>query len=232
VYPTLCPPWSRHTVSKKGGERDTMCTGTHPYIPVPNTVEARLNYATGGGVAQNVLNFTFDHAPTIGDLTQLGVDLSAWFGADMAPLMNSGVSLQSIVLTDLTVENGAQIEYTTGMPIGGSGGSSMPDNVTLAVKHTTAFRGRSYRGRTYLVGPPREMLQDIDHFSTPYTSNVENAFDDLLVGDFLANGSAFSVVSRCQNGAWLATGVSTPVENNTVEPTVDSQRRRLPGRGI
>src|SRR5690349_10044802 len=210
-----------------------MCTGTHPYIPAIWVGEARLNFSTVGGVAENVLNFKFPGIPSEADLSQLATDLEDWVNTLYKDCYNAGTALQNIVVTDLDSETGPQVTHIIDPPIVGTlSGDGLPDNVTLAVKHVTARRGRSYRGRTYIPGLASSALADSDTITTTYQTLVGNVFEGLTASPFTDHGETFVIVSRCQDKAWLTTAVVTPVTGSAVDPDIDSMRRRLKGRGI
>jgi hypothetical protein len=210
-----------------------MCTGSHDYIPAEWVGEVRLNFSTVGGVAENVLNFKFPGIPSETDLSQLADDIEGWVTDLYSPCFNPGTALQNIVVTDLTTETGAQVTHLVDPPIAGTlSGDGLPDNVTLAVKHVTAKRGRSYRGRTYVPGLASSALADSDTITTDYQTLVGNAFEGLLATPFPGHGETFVIVSRCQDKAWLTDAVVTTVTGSAVDPDIDSMRRRLKGRGI
>jgi len=210
-----------------------MCTGSHAFIPATNTLEVRLNFATAGGVAQNVLHFRKSGTPVEADLVQLAEDIYDWYDTWYQTYQSNTITLRSIVVTDLTVEDGMQIEYTTGLPAtGAQTPAPFPDNVTVAIKHTTAFRGRSFRGRTYFVGLVNGSTVTADTLSTTWQGYLENIFDALLSTPFTTNDEEFVIVSYCGNGSWRTSATVTPVTNNSLDADLDSMRRRLKGRGI
>lgn len=149
----------------------------------------------------------------------------------MIGLSNSGVALEQIVVTDLTTDTGPQVTYITGLPLSATGGDSLPMNVTVAVKHVTLDRGRSKRGRSFIVGPPATAVDSGDIIGTAYLAASDTAFNDLRAGQFPINNETFGIVSRCHDNAWRTVGVFTPVTHSSTDRVFDSQRRRLTGRG-
>jgi len=208
-----------------------MCTGTHPYIPVFNVAEARLQFITPGGQAENVLNFELPDSSNIVALEELAGDLKLWWLDEMVSLSNSGCALQQIVVTDLTTNTGPQVTYIDGLPASATGGDSLPMNVTVAVKHVTLDRGRSKRGRSFIIGPPATAIDSGDVINAAYLTAADNAFNDLRVGNFADHNETFGIVSRCTGNAWRTTGVFTPVVHSSTDRVFDCQRRRLTGRG-
>lgn len=115
----------------------------------------------------------------------------------------------------------------------GQGGASLPqlsNNVSLAVQHNTGLSGRSARGRTFwpvfstgdVVG--NDVLQlRIDL--------ILDAFAQMRA-DLLTSNLQHVVLSRWTAKALRPVGISFDVTGYTVkDTTVDSMRRRLPGRG-
>lgn len=208
-----------------------MCTGPHPYIPVPDTAEVKLIFNGPGGKAMNVINFTKDggwDTSSISDLAQAASD--AW-ESEISARVSEDVSLDSVVATDLSSSTGPQ----TTLPAGISGGNAnpvAPSNVTVAVSFHTAFRGRSKRGRLFHYGSTNTQItgDSIGDAGATATQEAYQNFFDAIAGD--VSGATHVVVSRCQDGDWLTTGETTEVTSYAVDPIVDSQRRRLAGRGM
>jgi len=208
-----------------------MCTGSHPYIPVEDTAEVRMAYVTLGGVANNVINFRKSggwDATSLGDLAQAVSD--AW-ETEVSPRVSEDISLDSVTATDLSSATGPQVT----LPAGISGANAQPvapNNVTLAVSFHTNTRGRSYRGRLYHVGMSQSQITG-DSIGDAGATATQEAYSDFFDSITTAvSGAEHVVVSRCQDDTWLTDGIATPVTAYSVEPTVDSQRRRLAGRGI
>lgn len=190
-----------------------------------------MQYIGPGGQMENVLNFQFTSGPDADQLSQLGADLRNWFHSTLRPQMSSDVSLQQIVLTDLTTDSGAQIVDSTDLPQAGSAAFNvMPSNVTVAISFRTALRGRSNRGRAYWIGMVDENVVG-DSINSGFQAALIAAWGELLGTPFITNGETLVIVSRCHARAWRTTAQVTPVQSILVDPTIDSQRRRLAGRG-
>jgi hypothetical protein len=129
---------------------------------------------------------------------------------------------------------------TTGLPIvGGASGECAPNNVALCMSIRSAARGRSARGRNFIPGIPKDLIDE----NTVASGNVA-AYEDAYAGLIGIGGdSGFSqvVVSRF-SGFTIVDGKKVPtprvsgvthdvINSYVVDPTIDSQRRRLPGRG-
>lgn len=100
---------------------------------------------------------------------------------------------------------------------------SSPGNVTLCVSLRTALAGRRFRGRKFFSGIPENATASnlIDSSLAGFVvTGINN-----LIGALAGNGFPLSIVS------YIGPTV-TPVETALVTDLfVDSQRRRLSGRG-
>lgn len=209
-----------------------MCTGPHDFIPAENTIRARLVFSQPGGLAMNVLHYQGDGPVTEVGLNALGQHLVEWWIAEGAAMSVNGVSLEYIELTDVSVEDGIQITYTTDLPVpGGANVPVLPGNVTLAIKELSALGGRSNRGRIFMVGIISTGIAG-DTISAGYQSDIQAAYEELFGATFSDDGFHLAVVSYCHNGDWRTTATVNQVVSMTVDRTTDSQRRRLSGRGV
>lgn len=201
------------------------------FVPVPNTALAEIRMTDDFQKVENTLYFDFGAPPTVTDLQNLGADLLAWYIALMGPLQSSGVALREIYITDLTSATGpTHTETPATLITGGASGEQLPNNVSVAVSFRTALRGRSFRGRNYFVGLVDSQVAH-NTLTGAMIAALTNAYNQ-LPASLGTSGAIWVVVSRFTAGAPRVTGVATPVSAVViVDDTVDSQRRRLPGRG-
>lgn len=202
-----------------------------PYIPVPNTAQLELIYDWGGQVCETVLHYVKASPWTVDLLTDLCESATLEWDAVMQTQMPTTLSLIGVRATDLASQTGAVVNYGTGLPLAGTAVSpSLPNNVALVVTKRTALRGRSYRGRLYHPGLNEGQVTGniVGPSSVATIVGLWNNFLSLAVTGDEAN---MCVVSRYNNLAPRVTGVATLVTNLTSDGFVDSQRRRLPGRG-
>lgn len=201
------------------------------FVPVPDAASFELIYDVFGQRVENVLHVVSDNtfdATKLADISQLIVEWFEDYGKD---LMHNATTLEMVVAKDLSSQTGPAIEYTTGLPIVGTVANvqELPLNVTACVSFGTALRGRSYRGRLYQTAlTVASVVENV--LSTNYRSALIVAYQALI--DTLNVGTySLAVVSKYSNKAPRTTGVATPIINVSVDPNVDSQRRRLNGRG-
>lgn len=202
------------------------------FIPAPQTIQAEMRFLASTQKVENVLYFQASAGVTPALMTTLGNALVTWWNANLKTHVSTAVSLNEVYLTDLSTETSPTVSYVTGLPsAGGNASESMPFNVSLCISFRTANRGRSGRGRNYAIGLTEGDVAGnsvLSGFTTPLTT----AYTALIgAGTFVA-GLQFCVVSRRFHKADRTIALVQPVTSVVlVDTVVDSQRRRLPGRG-
>lgn len=202
-----------------------------PFIPGNNVAEVELVFSTPGGTAENTLYFsnnTEEWDET--NLVALAQTVSAWWAAHYQLHQSNSVALREIKATSLETQFSPGIVYTFGMPDAGSLTSPiLPGNVTCAVTFRTLLRGRSFRGRNYWVGLTEEQVAG-DQLVSGMAAQL--AYDyETLIAEATADGFTWGVFSRYQGGVARVTGEFTPITATSCDGIIDSQRRRLLGRG-
>lgn len=166
------------------------------------------------------------------NLIALGNAVLLWWNASIRPYLSNQLTLREIYLTRLDSATAEAYLFVppTPLPVGGDTAAAMPGNVSLAVSFRTANRGRSYRGRNFIVGLVEPAVTG-NAVSSDFASGMQTGYGALLTGA-IADDWDWVVVSRFTAGAPRATGIATPITSvSVVDPYVDSQRRRLRGRG-
>jgi len=209
-----------------------------PFIPVLNTALVEVRMTLDGQHVENTM-FAEQSIPWTDSLLGIlcGV-VKDWWIASYAPIVSDLVELREIVATDQTTATSGQFSLPSAGETGGFPGGSAPSNVSYAVSFRTALRGRSFRGRNYIVGIPLSQLSGVNNVLSVYSDNAVAAYaafgEALLVEDMhWVVVSRFSGVNPSTGKPIPRTaGVTTPVITViATDLTLDSQRRRLPGRG-
>lgn len=203
-----------------------------PFIPGSNLLMVELFQRLDSQRIENTLYFQFGSAALLesGANALLG-DILTWWDTEMAPLLVQSLSLVEVKGTDLTTETS---EVFTAVPnpviTGDVADESLPANVAACVSFRTTARGRSNRGRNYVPGIPSNQVS-INTMAQGFADSLADAYL-LLQGVGVANGATWVVASRFSNGA-PRVGMAVRAITSVVvtDLTVDSQRRRLPGRG-
>lgn len=201
------------------------------FVPVNQVAMSELVYLYQGQITENTLYWNYSLGWSIENQTNLAVMLLDYWNEAFKPLQPSDLSLIKIKVTDLTTQNSPGIEYTATLPIAGTGaGNPLPNSVTMAVKFSTGFRGRSFRGRNYVCG-----LFTSSVLGNQVVPTALSAWQSAYAGLMAVQGEGFNpiwgVVSRFTNKAPRTAGIFTEITGVSIDPNVDSQRRRLAGRG-
>ncbi len=201
------------------------------FIPVPNAVSVEMRFTQDGQLVEN----TFGVITTDGDnpSTRLAIATAFynWWAAEMQTLVSSTVLLREVYVTDITDEAGGTTAFIPSVTTGGANvNPPLPNGTTLAVSARTNARGRSYRGRSYFIGLTENV---VDHNRvTPAAVEAIQAAYNTLGPDYLEVNGTLGVISRYANKNPRSVGVITPITGWVItDDVVDSQRRRLPGRG-
>lgn len=144
------------------------------------------------------------------------------------------------------VYDGVVVEDVRSVPYGGAdfpktptpgthafSGAAMPTQNSLAIKRETGAVGRSYRGRVYWPIWNGAMLASQDAVSAAVATGAANA---LAAFQAAVEGGTYPctmvLVSFQTAGAPNNPGIATPVTGwSYTDLNIDSQRRRLVGRG-
>lgn len=203
-----------------------------PFIPAIFTVQAEFRYLQSGQKTENRLFFEYTSDPPVTEMENLGAQLLDWWTDNLKPLQNTLTSLREIYITNLTTGFSPTVSIvpTTGNT-GTMTGSVLPNNSTITISFRTEGRGRSSRGRNYAVGLVEPNL------GVGGQTVLQSFADDLVTAYNLlttppSTGWTWSIVSFYHDGAPRAEGLVIPVQSAVVvDLDLDSQRRRLPGRG-
>lgn len=199
--------------------------------PVTGTMRAELRYTLGGQQCENVLHWELTTlSPQLTDVAILGAKLVNWWGTFVKPYVGANCILNSIKMTNLDNLQGFAAEYTTGLPLAGTSNATfLPNHVTLAVRLGTASRGKSTTGRMFW---PQISSGNVSNNVVDGTlaAEIKDALEALLAIGFSADYK-LAIVSYFAGHALRLIPLVTPVISVAVENILDSQRRRLPGRG-
>lgn len=165
-------------------------------------------------------------------LADLVTSIASWWTLNVLPLLSEDVVFGVVSARDLSVGIGAEYELSQGPALGGVASEAAPNNVCIAVSFRTGVAGRSFRGRNYISGIPNSTI-NINVLSGTFGVDITDAYNLLLVGGgALPANWVWVVTSYFTGGAPRAVGLTTPIMQAILTDTVvDSQRRRLPGRG-
>jgi len=211
------------------------------FVPVALTAEVTTRMTDQDQNVVNVFHVRNTVAWTLASITLLAEAVRTWWETQTRNERNSNTCLQEVCARDLSTATGIGVCVPHGLlNCGADVSNPVPGNVTLAIKNGSGFTGRSQRGRTYWVGLSEGIVNGNTVDSTWQGQVLQNMGE--LRTAIINLGYEFVVVSRhtgrtcdvvkCKKiPTPRSVGVTTPITGFTADLVVDSQRRRLPGRG-
>lgn len=206
-----------------------------PFVPFEDCVQVTIQGRVDGQLTVNDLAFRSSTGPrTLADVNALVAAIGVWYDSSIATRLNEAWS--GLVLTGkgLTNPNGLEVTQDFSATVGQISGEAAPNNCSMCVSFRTGLSGRSFRGRNYVpVLTNSEVTGNM--IDATWAAAIVAAYNDLTfpanIG-ILPGGWEWVVLSRFAGGVERSVGVFTEITNVLVtDLVVDSQRRRLPGRG-
>lgn len=201
------------------------------FVPAPDCAKVVLVYNMESQVYVNTLWFKKTGSWGTGEMEDLADKVRYWWATTMLGLYPDVLELVDIVVYDMRAVDAPVIHVTTDLPVAGTNISDpMAANAAAVISFRTSGRGRSSRGRIY-IGPLAEDGSDEGLFLATTTHAA------LVVGaDAIADiGTGISwqhvVVSFHLDNVARSEGYAQAVTTYLVDTKLDSQRRRLAGRG-
>lgn len=200
------------------------------FIPTPGVARVAILQSLH---AQDVVNTLWFDKTSLGsieplDLSDLAIAIGGWWELQIAPLMSTDMSLVSVTATAQDSLIAPSVEEMT--PASGTAvGSALPGSNCITVKFNTAFRGRSARGRNYVSGI-READVIGNVVDADFAADLVTAYNTLVSAP--PTGWNWVLVSHYTELEPREEGVFFDILSaSIVDRNVDSQRRRLTGRG-
>lgn len=201
------------------------------FQPAPGIVEANVRMTLYGQEIENTLYFQTPGVPTGAEVQAVAGVVEDWYTENVLAVLSNNLVYRETYARSLATA--AAPDWTANAHAGDVGGNvspALPGNVAWTVKFLTGLTGRSYRGRNYVPG-----IAEADNSG----NQISGALAALLVagyGELIAtaedNDFTWVVLSRVQNGVVLANAIGAPVVSvGFADLNLDSQRRRLTGRG-
>lgn len=208
------------------------------FIPIPQCANVRIEGTIDGQSTVNDLYFSHGTTIDITALQALADAIDNWYWANVLPELSDDFTYLRTVVTDLTTNTSGVAFQSANTGTGGVTGEANPNNVAACISFRTALRGRNWRGRNYIPGVPGSVVT-LNTIDGAFITNVQAAYRLLKFGGTAVPGDWSWVVASRYSGVDV-NGKPIPRTSGVVElvtdalfvdNTVDSQRRRLPGRG-
>ena len=201
------------------------------FIPISEAAKAAIAFSMTGQRVLITLTFRLAVAYDLTTLADLALKLHTWYTTYLKGNLSGAIALTDIVCTAIhSITAPQHTRIISPGEAGTAGASSLGLGEAMVVTLRTALRGRNYRGRTYLPGVGGLYRVDPGSISTTGTSQILAAMAKLI--DVPTMGTHVLVVpSRFTGGLPRVNGVANAVTAISMDNFLDSQRRRLVGRG-
>lgn len=201
------------------------------FVPNPNVSQHTLSFVSADHTVVNTLYYyNKNSAVTSASLADLNSYLYAWAQTHYLPLISSVYSLSQIEGISLeSPEAAGHILVAAPNEDGGLGSDVMPGNVTICIGFRTAMRGKSGRGRNFVVGLTKSVVTG-NFVNVDHATALLAAYGQLVTS--APEGHYLCVYSRQHNKAEREVGLASEVTAVVLtDRATDSQNRRLAGHG-
>jgi len=201
-----------------------------PFVPMPNIVQVEIIGRKDGQNIENRIFVDVLAAPSSADVISLADTVGVWMTSSYKTILPSSVQLLQATATDMSVAEGFQ--HTTAASVAGTKEGPLPNECSMALSLRSDQRGRSARGRLYILGLPGNDRATENTMSGPWLSDAIAAGNALRTA-ITGLGFVWVVVSLVSNkvprpGGPVYFPITTVLFTDNV---IDSQRRRKPGVG-
>lgn len=201
------------------------------FIPAVNAIRACLQFVWEGQTVEICIGILKNAAVTAGDLAAVAAGLETWRIAELRPLYATSVVAQAWQVTSLATITSPSITVPVTVSAAGlESPPTVPNNSTLTCTFYTDLRGRSYRGRNYFPGMCMNQLVSSTEADPAFAVALADAYSEINTN--LPVGFVHCVLSYQNGGVARSSAARTPVTSYASEVRLDSQRRRLEGRGL
>ena len=201
-----------------------------PFVPIPNTAEVAIRCLQDGQNVANVWHVRYQGEPTPTIMTTIAsTTITAWQDL-VRGTTSSTVTLIEVSVVDQSEFGGfAALLAPSSNNTGTNASPPMPNPTTIAVKKNTGRAGRSFRGRLYHIGLCDNQI-DANRLLPTAVTAISAAYNG-FIARYTAINCEWVVASLYTANAPRVVGITTPITACSVDPVVDNQRRRAPGRG-
>ena len=202
------------------------------FVPAPNIVEVQFRQTLEGSMTMNRIHINVGVTPTSAIIAAILAALATWWEDNIQGIVSSNLELRELYGKSLETQPGPEATFSAGFPLaGGITTEPLPANCSLAVSLRSGETGRSSRGRWFWQGLCESQASG-STVSAGVVSSIDAAMTNLKdVIDGLSY--VWSIVSFFHDNVPRVGGPVYFVVNDIliVDDVIDSQRRRLPGRG-
>jgi len=195
---------------------------------VPDTAEITMVYVQNLETITNTIAAEKPGGYSQLEISTLAILVDGLVATHLLPLMTLDATYLRTEVRGLAVINDLFAQDATSTGPGGVAVEGLPNNVTLSIKRSSGFTGRSARGRVYFIGfPVNDLSGNENQFTQAQVDAAVAGWEGVRTG-ILTGPWTPVVVSRFENGLERPTGKTFDwISTTAVNRNVDSQRGRL-----
>jgi len=200
---------------------------------VVNGWHVRLQYTLSTQLVENEFYFVSIAPPTETVMDELADVMLDWAVDDWHNLLPLNCAVTGCVVECLDPAFLFTKPYTLPSPVSGAGANGAPNNVSFSVQRVILGRYKGGHPRLYVPGIRDDKITSINTLNGAHADLIVdtlNALNTLMI----ASTSTFQPVCLRTTGEGATPTEPLPVAISSYryrDLTLDSQRRRLPGRG-
>jgi len=202
-----------------------------PFQPAPDIVGVNVRGTYLGEQVENCLYFQTPATPTAAVVQEITEQVNGWWVTEILPQLAPEWVMNVTYGRSLNSEAAPEfLDDTNQGDVSAQTSPGLPGNVCFTIKFLTGLTGRSYRGRNYISGLCENACTGNEILSFNAEA-LKDGYDALLVIQESFDW-VWVVLSRQQDNVILPNAIGAPITSvSYTDLFLDSQRRRLAGRG-
>jgi len=203
------------------------------FVAAPNIVEMQFRTTWDSQRTMNRIFVNVLTAPTQAICQAVANAGLTWWTGNVTALTPANLLLREVYVKDMSDINGFQASASPNPATPGShAAASLPNNVSICASLRTGLIGRSARGRWFWQGLCEDQVVN-NTVDAGLLTSIDSALTN-LASALATLGYNWQIVSFNSGGGPRPGGpvYFTVTDIIFVDSTIDSQRRRLPGRGV
>lgn len=208
------------------------------FIPATNCLKVSIKWKLGGQELRSVLYFHKASSWAEGDITSFASALDGAIVSSWLDHLHVDLTYTGFDIVDISAANNPIGQVVKSAPPAGAHatGACFTGQDCVVLTKRTAKSGRSFRGRLFVPGIPVEKQEGLNTVTAAFIGQLLTDFagliaDGLVTGVFHVVLSLFSGMDSNHVPIPRSLGLPTVVTALSADQSIDSQNRRLEGRG-
>lgn len=200
---------------------------------VTNGYHVRLQYTLSAQLVENEFYFVSLVSPTEAVMDELADVVLDWATLNWHNFLPTNCAVTGCVVECLDETFLFTKPYSLPAPVAGSGSAGAPNNVSFSIQRIILGRYKGGHPRLYVPGIRLDKITSINTLDATHADNMVTELNALILAA-IGSTSDFTPVCLRTTGPGSTPGHPAPINITAYkyrDLNLDSQRRRLPGRG-